>query len=330
MNNFISIDFKKKKNLWIGIGVSLILYILPQFVANEYFMRIGVLSCLYALLSISLNLIAGVCGQVSMGHAAFFGIGSYASALVSMKLGMPWLVCVLIAFVISYLAGFIVGYPSLRLTGGYLAICTLGFGELIRIIMLNWVSLTRGPMGLVNIPRPIIFGIKIKSSASYFYICLTILIISYIILNNIINSKFGRNIKAIKNDDTAAEAMGVNVHMHKVISFAIAAAFAGIAGSILAHYFIFIEPSAFVGDESTSILSMVVLGGMGSMPGAVISATVLTALPEILRGFSQYRLLIYGFLLIFMMLAKTFSWETTPLYHKIKEWKLKLRIGSNS
>ena len=181
------------------------------------------------------------------------------------------------------------------------------------MILLNWVSLTRGPMGITNIPRPELFGVTIKTGQQYLYLMITIFLIVYVILHNTINSKFGRNLRAIKEDEIAAEAMGVHVHKEKVIAFAVAAAMAGVAGSLLAHYMLFIAPSIFIGDFSTTILSMVVLGGMGNMTGSVISAALLTIIPEALRWLDKYRMLIYGFLLIFMMLGKNVSWEE----HKI-------------
>ena len=187
----------------------------------------------------------------------------------------------------------------------------------MRLILLNWVSLTRGPMGLVNIPRPVLFGVKIKTGGQYMWVALTLFFLVYLILHNILNSKFGRNLKAIREDEIAAETMGIHVHREKVIAFATAASMAGAAGSMLAHYMLFISPTIFVGDFSTTILSMVVLGGMGFMPGSVIAATLLTVIPEALRGLDKYRMLIYGFLLICMMLGKNVSWETTALGRRL-------------
>lgn len=203
--------------------------------------------------------------------------------------------------------------PALRLQGGYLVICTVGFNELVRLVLLNWVSLTRGPMGITNIPRPVLFGVTIKSGSQYLYLSLTMFLIVYLLLNHILRSKFGRNLRAIKEDETAAEALGINVHKEKVQAFSLAAGLAGVAGSMLAHYMVYISPSLFVGDFSTTILSMVVLGGMGSMPGSVIAATLLTVIPEMLRGLDKYRMFIYGLLLILMMLGKTVNWETTKI-----------------
>ena len=289
------------------------LYGIPFCVKNQYMLRIGVYVCIYSMLACSLNLISGVCGQVSMGHAAFYGIGAYASALVAIHFGINWVVCVIAAAIAAGVIGVLIGIPALKLSGGYLVICTVGFGELVRLILLNWVSLTRGPMGLVNIPRPVLFGVTIKSGSQYMVVALTLFLLIYLILHNILNSKYGRNLKAIREDEIAAETMGIHVHREKVIAFAIAAAMAGAAGSLLAHYMLFISPTIFVGDFSTNILSMVVLGGMGFMPGSVIAATLLTVIPETLRGLDKYRMLIYGFLLIGLMLGKNVSWETTAL-----------------
>ena len=289
------------------------LYGIPFCVKNQFMLRIGVYVCIYSILACSLNLISGVCGQVSMGHAAFYGIGAYASALVAIHFGINWVVCVIAAAIAAGVIGVLIGIPALKLSGGYLVICTVGFGELVRLILLNWVSLTRGPMGLVNIPRPVLFGVTIKSGSQYMVVALTLFLLIYLILHNILNSKYGRNLKAIREDEIAAETMGIHVHREKVIAFAIAAAMAGAAGSLLAHYMLFISPTIFVGDFSTNILSMVVLGGMGFMPGSVIAATLLTVIPETLRGLDKYRMLIYGFLLIGLMLGKNVSWETTAL-----------------
>ncbi len=303
----------------IAVALALLaaLYLMPLFVTNQYVLRVAVYVCIYSTLACSLNLISGVCGQVSMGHAAFYGIGAYASALVAINFGVPWVICVLAAALAAGIIGVLIGIPALKLSGGYLVICTVGFGELVRLILLNWVSLTRGPMGLVNIPRPVLFGVKIKTGGQYMWVALTLFFLVYLILHNILNSKFGRNLKAIREDEIAAETMGIHVHREKVIAFATAASMAGAAGSMLAHYMLFISPTIFVGDFSTTILSMVVLGGMGFMPGSVIAATLLTVIPEALRGLDKYRMLIYGFLLICMMLGKNVSWETTALGRRL-------------
>lgn len=311
----------KKQTLLKWIPIILLIagmYMVPTFVKNEYVLRVCVYICIYSILASSLNLISGVCGQVSMGHAAFSGIGAYTSALISLYFGLPWPLCLLLACIAAGITGALIGIPALRLQGGYLVICTVGFNELVRLILLNWTSLTRGPMGLTNIARPVLFGSRIKAGNQYLYVALTLLLIIYVLLNNIIHSKFGRNLRAIKEDETAAETMGIRVHREKVIAFALASALAGTAGSMLAHYMVYISPSLFVGDYSTTYLSMVVLGGMGNMAGSVLAALVLTVLPELLRGLDNYRMLIYGLLLIVLMLGKTRNWSTTSFVRVLK------------
>ena len=288
----------------------LAVYLLSLFVKNQYVLRLAVYVSIYAILACSLNLISGVCGQVSMGHAAFYGIGAYTSALIALHFGIPWPVCVICAGIMAALVGWFIGVPALRLQGGYLVICTVGFNELVRLILLNWTSLTRGPMGLTKIPRPELFGVLVKSGQQYFRVAFTLFLLAYILLHNILRSKYGRNLRAIKEDEIASESMGIPVHREKVIAFSLAAGLAGVAGSMLAHYMIYISPNLFIGDYSTTILSMVVLGGMGSMPGSVIAATLLTVIPEALRWLDKYRMLIYGLLLITMMLTKTVDWES--------------------
>lgn len=298
---------------WKGIvfaSLVLLALVFPQLGFNPYIYRIGVLCEIYAILAVSLNLLSGVAGQISLGHIAYFGVGAYASALLSLNLALPHWLLLLASFLISAIMGLAIGMPSLRLSGGYLAITTLGFAEIIRLLMINWYDLTRGPLGLMHIPRPVYFGFQVKESRDYFYLALAVLALSCLILNNLIQSKFGRNLKAIRDDEISAESVGINLYWHKVAACVISAGIAGLAGSLYSHYFIYLEPSTFVSSGSTVILSMVVLGGMGNMWGAMVAATLLTILPEALRALEQYRMLVYGFLLVIMMLGKTASFQS--------------------
>lgn len=305
---------KSYKRSILAIAVVILSLAFPiLFSSNDYIIRVGVFSEIYVLLAISLNLISGVAGQISMGHVAFYALGAYASALLSTKAGWPFLLCLVGAVIVSAIGGVIIGIPSLRLQGGYLAIITIGFAEVVRLTLLNWIDFTRGALGIVNIARPEFFGFTFSTNTHFWYLILVFIFLSYFILQNLIQSRFGRNLKAIKNDEIAAEAMGINVYRHKVIAFVVSAAIAGIAGSLFAHYMLYIAPANFTSDQSTIILSMVVLGGLGSMPGAVVAAIVLTALPESLRDFSKYRMLVYGFLLIVIMLSKTTAWSETRI-----------------
>lgn len=298
-----------QKHHKVMIGILLVaMLVFPLIGFSQYVYRIAVVSVLYAILAMSLNLIAGVAGQISLGHIAFYGIGAYTSALLCVNFGVSVWVGILAAFVVSMLFGLLIAIPTLKLSGGYLAILTMSFAEIIRLILLNWTSVTRGPMGILNIPKPSLFGYTIKSSGAFLYLVLTVAIIVYIGLHNLIHSRFGRNLQALRDDEISSESMGINVYRYKVIAFVISTGVAGVAGALFASYMEFIDPSSFISDESTVILSMVVLGGMGNMNGSIIAAALLTILPEALRSFSDYRMLVYGVVLVAMMLLKITDW----------------------
>jgi len=298
---------QKHHKVMIGILLAAML-VFPLMGFSQYVYRIAAVSVLYAILAMSLNLIAGVAGQISLGHIAFYGIGAYTSALLCVNFGVSVWVGILAAFVVSMLFGLLIAIPTLKLSGGYLAILTMSFAEIIRLILLNWTSVTRGPMGILNIPKPSLFGYTIKSSGAFLYLVLTVAIIVYIGLHNLIHSRFGRNLQALRDDEISSESMGINVYRYKVIAFVISTGVAGVAGALFASYMEFIDPSSFISDESTVILSMVVLGGMGNMNGSIIAAALLTILPEALRSFSDYRMLVYGVVLVAMMLLKITDW----------------------
>lgn len=298
---------QKHHKVMIGILLAAML-VFPLMGFSQYVYRIAVVSVLYAILAMSLNLIAGVAGQISLGHIAFYGIGAYTSALLCVNFGVSVWGGILAAFVVSMLFGLLIAIPTLKLSGGYLAILTMSFAEIIRLILLNWTSVTRGPMGILNIPKPSLFGYTIKSSGAFLYLVLTVAIIVYIGLHNLIHSRFGRNLQALRDDEISSESMGINVYRYKVIAFVISTGVAGVAGALFASYMEFIDPSSFISDESTVILSMVVLGGMGNMNGSIIAAALLTILPEALRSFSDYRMLVYGVVLVAMMLLKITDW----------------------
>jgi len=293
-----------KKALLVS-AVLVLCIILPLVAPTEYFIRVSIICGFYVILAVSLNLLSGVAGQISLGHIAFYGIGAYTSALLSLKLHIPFLLCFLAAGLMAGLIGFFIAVPSLRLSGGYLAVITIGFAEVIRLILLNWMGLTRGPMGLVNIPSAGIFGFEMDSNKRFYFFVLAICLLVIKLIRNIVNSNFGRKLKAIRDDELAAEAMGINIYKSKIITFTIVSAIAGLAGSMYAHLMLYIDPSSFISNESMIILSMVVLGGMGNIGGSIAAAILLTALPELLRGFANYRMLCYGLALVVLMLMKT-------------------------
>lgn len=268
----------------IGLNVGVYTYAIDFYVTG-----ILILIGINIILASSLNLVNGLTGQFSLGHAGFMAVGAYTSALVSIKLGWPFLVSLLCGAIAAALCGVLIGMPTLRLRGDYLAIATLGFGEIIRVIILN-LSITGGPRGLPGIPP----------KTNFFWIE-AFVILTLVILRNIKRSSYGRALVSVREDEIASEAMGINTTLYKVLAFTIGAAFAGIAGGLFAHFQMFIDPKSFAFSKSIEILVMVVLGGLGSLTGSMVAAAILTILPEALRFASQYRMVLYALLLIGLM-----------------------------
>lgn len=244
------------------------------------------------ILAVSLNLINGITGQFSLGHAGFMAVGAYVSALVSIHLGWPLVFALLAGAVAASLLGILIGLPTLRLRGDYLAIATLGLGEIIRVVILN-LDITKGARGLGGIPR-----------TTTVYLVEIFAIITILFTVNLMRSTHGRALLSIREDEIAAEAMGINTTFYKVFAFSAGAFFAGIAGGLFAHSMGYIAPANFEFMRSIEILVMVVLGGLGSITGSVIATVVLTILPEALRGFAQYRMVLYSAMLIAIMLFR--------------------------
>ena len=262
---------------------------------NPYLLQIIVNIGIGIILALGLNVITGLTGQLSLGHAAFMSIGAFTSALITIKLGIPFGINLIITGVVSAAVGALIGYPILRLTGDYLAICTLGFAEIVKVVFLN-LEITNKAFGLSVPPPKTAFPLPITV---WIVVILAIVVVSFIH-----NSRFGRALKAIRGDEIAAEAMGINVARYKVQSFAIGTFWAGVGGGLYAHFISFINPSDFGFLKSIDILSMIVLGGLGSIPGSFIGAAVLSAAPEFLRFMATYRMLVYGGLLVFMMIFR--------------------------
>ena len=288
----------------------------------EYFLHILVITGIYVILTLSLNLVVGYTGLAALGHAAFSCVGAYTSSLLALNYGLsPWLGLPIGACAAAVL-GAVVGAPSLRLKGDYLALATFGLGVIVYSIAKNWVAVTRGPMGLPGIPGFSIFGAEISAVWSYLILVAVFVVLTYVVMHRIVSSPFGRILRAIRDDEVAALAMGKNVNKYKIIVFVVGAFFAGIAGSLYAHYITFIDPSSFTVMESIAILLMVVFGGMGSLGGSFVGAAILVIFPEMLRFLGMpssvaapLRQMIYGLLLIALMLKRpqgvlgTYKWK---------------------
>ena len=318
------------RNLIIALAVLAVLYglnfVFGGRMISPYFSRILMLSGIAITLAVSLNLINGFTGQFSIGHAGFMAVGAYSSAYFSVNYGvrlaaalgdgtLGWVVALLAATLIgaacAAVAGLVVGVPSLRLKGDYLAIVTLGFGQII-VVFLNNIDAIGGARGYSGIPI-------VKS---FFWIFL-IAILTIVIVYNIVNSAFGRALISIREDEIAAEAMGVNTTRYKVMAFVISSALAGAGGVLLAHFDGYLNPKSFEFIKSFEILIMIILGGLGSIVGSVLGAILLTILPEALRGFAQYRMVIYSLLLIVLMITRPQGLlGTTDLF---KTWRRRRR-----
>jgi len=277
----------------------------------EYLLHILIIAGIYIILTLSLNLIVGYTGLPALGHAAFFCIGAYTSSLLALNMGLsPWL-GLLIGACVAALSGIVIGYPAVRLKGDYLALATFGLGVIIYSIAKNWVSLTRGPMGLPGIPGFSIFGFHLSEIWSYLLLVLFFVIITIFVIRRVVNSPFGRILRSIREDEIASKALGKNTTKHKLLVFIIGAFFAGIAGSLYAHYITFIDPSSFTVMESITILLMVIFGGMGSISGSIAGAVILVVFPELLRFLGMpssiaapMRQMIYGLLLVVLIIKR--------------------------
>jgi branched-chain amino acid transport system permease protein len=267
---------------------------------TAYLLHMTILAGIFIILAVSLNLIIGYAGQVSLGHAAFFGIGAYASTLSALNWHFPYLLAALAAMLFTGVCGLALGLPTLRLKEDYLAIVTLGFGVIVDLCMRN-LEITGGPDGIVGIPSPVILGLSFRPPV--LYLLLVILGVAFTLLFTylLVNSYHGRALRAIRDHEITAQVMGINSPAYKVAIFALSAALAGLAGSLFAHYLKHINYESFGLHTSILILCMVVLGGMGSVAGSVVGAAILTLLPETLRQFQAYQDLIYGGLLVALL-----------------------------
>ena len=287
---------KMKRDL-AGLAACIALYALFMLlmeteVIGAFWQLNIVLICINIVLAVSLNLITGFTGQFSIGHAGFMAVGAYMSAVFTVKLGLPFAAGILAGAAGAAILGFAIGLPTLRLKGDYLAIATLGLGEIIRITILN-IPDVGGASGLMGIPRYTTF------TWAFFAMVITIFFIK-----NFVNSSHGRACISIRENEIAAEAMGVDTTKYKVVAFTIGAAFAGVAGGLFSHYFYIAHPASFTFMKSFDILTMVVLGGMGSITGSITAAILLTFISAALASYPEWRMVIYSLMLIVLMIYR--------------------------
>ncbi|MGD0770482.1 MAG: branched-chain amino acid ABC transporter permease [Tepidisphaeraceae bacterium] len=277
----------------------------------DYLLHILILAAIYSILAVSLDLLAGHAGLLAVCQAAFWGLGAYASAVLTVDYGVYFPLGILAGMCLGVLASFLVSLPSLRLTDDYFVIATFGFQIIAFAIFNNWASLTRGPLGIPGIPPPTIFGWRVDSQWKFLLLAVIGAVAAYIVVNRISSSPFGRVLHAIREDEIFAASLGKNTLRFKVTAFAVSAALAAMAGSLYAHYITYIDPTNFTLTESILIISMVIVGGAGSRWGPLTGVLVLVVMPESLRFIglpsaiaANVRQIMYGVLLVVMMLFR--------------------------
>jgi branched-chain amino acid transport system permease protein len=287
--------------IWLAFFFGLLM-LAPTLLPNNYYLTILILGCLHAMNAVGLCLLVGHAGQISLGHAGFYGLGAYTSSYLSTTVGLSVGLSMLSGVALTVVVSILVGLPSLKLKGHYLAMATLGFGIILSILFTETVDITGGPSGFVGIPRLSLFGLELRKDVTLYRAVAVMLCLIVWLAFNLLHSRVGRALRALHTSERAAEAMGVDIARYKLLAFVLSAAFSGIAGVLYAHYLTFIAPSSFGFMFSVELIVMVVLGGMISVPGAIVGAFFITVLPEFLRAFENIEVLLFGAILILCMM----------------------------
>ncbi|GHV44508.1 hypothetical protein AGMMS49546_28590 [Spirochaetia bacterium] len=291
----------RKHRIPILVILTLFLIALPQIYPKSYFLGVMGRILLYSVLAGALNVINGYSGQTCLGAAGFFCVGSYTEAILAVKLGWNFWYIIPVAGVVTALIGLLLAWPTLKMSGIYLSIVTLGFSEIMRLIALNWTALTGGPLGIKGIPVPNFFGITLRTSKSYYYLFLAMAIVFLFCTSRVISSRVGRAWMSIREDHMAAQSLGVEASRYKAFNFMYGAFWIGVAGAVYAPYVRFIDSTFFTLDEGWNILSMVIIGGQGTLIGPVVGSVIVNFLTEWLRPIGAWRMVAYAVLIIVMM-----------------------------
>jgi branched-chain amino acid transport system permease protein len=278
-----------------------VLAVLPPFLTNEYYLNLLIFIGIHAIIAIGLDLLLGYTGQISLGHAAFFGLGAYITGVLSAKASWPPIAGLVVALVGVGILAYIIGIPTLKLHGHYLAMATLGFGIIVQIFFKELDFLTGGPSGLVGIQDMTIFGYAFDSDLKYYYLVCVSLLLTLLLSINLVQSRVGRALRAIHGSEVASSVLGVNVSRYKVGIFVLSAVYAALAGWLYSHYMTFVSPSSFGFMFSVKLVTMVVIGSLGSIWGAIFGAALLTSMPEFLHVFANYETTVFGFILVSVM-----------------------------
>ncbi|HXZ35888.1 MAG TPA: branched-chain amino acid ABC transporter permease [Thermodesulfobacteriota bacterium] len=292
----------KPKDLYIVFIIALVIGVFPWLTGrNEYFISLLVFMGINGMITLGLSLLMGYAGQISLGHAAFFGLGAYSSGILTVHYGLSPVAGFLFGILLSAAVAYLVGKPTLRLKGHYMAVATLGFGEIVFILFNELSFLTGGPSGLSGIPALAVGDLSLEGTA-YLYLVWGLVLLLLLFSLNLINSRVGRALRAVHGSELAAGAMGVDASLYKIQVFVLSAVYASMGGSLYAHFISFISPSSFSLMFSILLLMMVVVGGTETIWGAILGAAVLTLLPEYLRGLEDFEVLAYGAILMAVLL----------------------------
>lgn len=296
-------SYSKSPQLIMYFLLFIFIVSVPLF-ARDYLIDVAVLVGIYIILAQGLNIVIGFTGLLNLGFVAFYAIGAYSYALFNTRFGLGFWSAMPFSAVITVCAGFILAVPALRLKGDYLAIVTLGFGEIVRLVFNNWDSVTRGPNGISGIEPPLVAGLSLGRLSHYYYFILVFVALTLFIVRRVYSSRVGRAWVAIREDETASSSVGINTNAYKLYAFAFGAFWAGLAGTLFAAKMRFISPESFTFMESVLVLCMVILGGLGSIHGVVLGAVILVVLPEMLREVQLYRMLALGSGLVLLMIFR--------------------------
>jgi branched-chain amino acid transport system permease protein len=293
---------RENRLLWGGALAAALL--VPAVLRSEYVLNTAVLAGIYVILAASLNITNGYTGLFSFGHAAFYGIGAYTAAILATRLGWGFALTLPAAGVVAALFGAALALITLRLSGIFLALVTIGFQEITFLVTLNWIALTRGPMGIPGVPPPALGGYELRGNTGYYYLILALDVLTLFVVARVVTSRVGRAFVAIREDELAAQASGLPTFRLKVLAFVIATFFAGLAGAFFAHHARFVSADSFRLDETFVILTMLIVGGLGSFLGPIVGAVALVILPEVSRVLAEYRGVVYGLVLIAVILFR--------------------------
>ncbi len=276
---------------------------LPFWLASPYHLHVAIMAGIFTILALSLNLLLGYTGQLSLGHAGFFGIGAYTSALLTLKLAWPVWLGLASAAALAGLAGWAIGRLALKVRGAYFVLVTISFAGMISLVSINWMELTNGPLGLPGVPAPELAGLSLRTKSAYYYLVLAAVAGSYLVCHRLVHSRLGRAFLALRENESLAESVGVDPTHTLVLATVVSAAMAGVAGGLYAHYTRFVSPEVFLFSYTVTMVIMVVAGGKGTLAGPVVGAVLFTVLPEALREAMpwQWQLLAYGVLLILLV-----------------------------